>query len=303
MHHTISTAKMHTPDWLLAYKHNVKSQYGEDGIIAKIFEIIGEESRFAVELGALNGYHDSNTWHLIKDRGWSAVLLEADRTYFERLVEEYKKIDRAVCLNEFVSFEGPRSLDTILAATRIPKDFDLLALDIDGNEYHVWESLVQYRPRVVVVEFNPSIPHEVSFVQPRDMTVMQGSSLSAFVELGTRKGYELVAANETNAFFVQGELYPKFDMDNTSLDAVHPDQQFITYFFQLYDGTLKIAGNRELIWHHRSIDERKLQILSRRARRYPARISDSAAVRWLKYVARTLPVYPLVQRLRKKLSL
>lgn len=303
MHHAISTAEIHKPDWLLAYTHNVKSQYGEDGIIAKIFEIIGEESRWAVELGALNGYHDSNTWHLIKDCGWNAVLLEADRTYFERLVEEYKEIDRVVCLNSFVSFEWSQSLDTILAVTRMPKDFDLLALDIDGNEYHVWESLVRYRPRVVVVEFNPSIPHDVSFVQPRDMTLMQGSSLSAFVELGAGKGHELVAANETNAFFVQDELYPKFAMNNTVLDAVHPDRQFITYFFQLYDGTLKIAGNRKLIWHHSPLDENKLQILPDHARRYPARISSSAFVRWLKYVARTLPVYPLVQRLRKKLSL
>ena len=84
-----SSKSMQNPDWLLAFKHDVKSQFGEDGILAQIFKVVTEESRFAVELGALNGYHHSNTWHLIKDNGWSAVLLEADQTYFERMVEEY----------------------------------------------------------------------------------------------------------------------------------------------------------------------------------------------------------------------
>ena len=282
------------PDWLLACKRNVKSQYGEDGIIAKIFEIIGEGSRFCVELGALNGYHDSNTWHLIKERGWGAVLLEADPTYFERLQEEYRGMGMVVCLNEFVTFEGPHSLDALLSAAKAPQRFDLLSLDIDGNEYHLWDSLERYRPRVVLVEFNPSIPHEVSFVQPRDMGVMQGSSLRAFVELAARKGYELVAANETNAFFVEKNLFPKFEMDNRALDAVHPDRRFVTHFFQLYDGTLKIAGNRRLIWHKLPIDEDKLLVLSLRASQRPL-------VRALKYAVRKLPIYPFVQRVRKKL--
>ena len=299
---TPSSKSTHKPDWLLAYKHNVKSQYGEDGIIGKIFEIIGEKNRSVVELGALNGYHHSNAWHLIKNCGWSAVLLEADRTYFERLVEEYKNNESVICTNAFVSFEGPQSLDAILGATAIPKNFDLLSLDIDGNEYHLWKSFMVYRPRVIVVEFNPSIPNEVSFVQPRDMAIMQGSSLRAFVELGKQKGYEIVAANETNAFFVWKELYPKFGMDNSSLDTVHPDRQFVTYFFQLYDGTLKITGNEELIWHHLPIDERKLQVLPRHARRYPARISSNAIVRRIKYIVRKLPLYSLVQRLRKKIA-
>lgn len=292
---------MNTPDWLLTHKHDVKSQYGEDGIIKKIFEIIGEESRHCVELGALNGYHHSNTWRLIHERGWGGVLLEADPTYYERLCEEYRGNERVVCLNRFVSFEGQDSLDALFAQTPLANNFDLLSLDIDGNEYHLWESLTAYVPRVVVVEFNPSIPHEVSFVQPRDMAVMQGSSLRAFVELGKRKGYELVAANETNAFFVQAGLFALFDMDNRDLDAVHPDRQFITHFFQLYDGTIKIAGNKRLIWHKRPIVEDALQVLPAAARQYPARISPSAAMRRLKYTARKLPVYPLLQRVRKLL--
>src|SRR3989344_4850059 len=286
---------------LLDYNRNITSEHGEDGVIEKIFQIIGEGEKWCVELGALNGVHGSNVWRLRKEQGWPGVLIEADRTYFEKLQREYAGIERAHCVNAFVSFEGEHSLDRIFAQTPLPHTFDLLSLDIDGNEYHLWDSLTKYRPRVMVVEFNPSIPNEVSFIQPRDMKVFQGSSLRAFVELGKRKGYELIAANEVNAFFVSKELFSKFSIVDNSIDALHTDHRYETKLFQLYDGTLKIAGNTRLLWHNLPIDEGKLQVLSARQRKYPARISESSMVRRIKYLVRTLPFYPFVQKIRKSI--
>ncbi|HEX8994335.1 MAG TPA: hypothetical protein VF803_03725 [Candidatus Paceibacterota bacterium] len=288
------------PQWLLTHKANVTSSDGEDGIIAAIFDVIGEQNKWCVELGALNGKHDSNVWNLIRNKKWSGVLIEADKTYFEKLQKEYENDVGAHCVNTFVSFEGEDSLDAIFARTSIPQDFDLFSLDIDGNEYHLWESLTRYKPRVMVVEFNPSIPNDVSFVQPRDMSVYQGSSLRALVELGSRKGYELVAANSVNAFFVLSELFPKFDIADNSIDVIHTDHRFETKLFQLYDGTLKITGNTKLIWHKLPIDENKLQVLSPRKRIYPAMISPNPLVRAFKYTARKLPIYAAVQRFRAR---
>ena len=287
---------------LLAYGSNVTSEHGEDGVIKRIFEIIGTESRSCVELGALNGVHGSNVWQLVKKEGWSGVLIEADRTYFEKLQQEFADTQSAECINAFVSFEGPTSLDNLLAKTNLPKHFDLFSLDIDCNEYHLWDSLKKYRPRVMLVEFNPSIPNDVVFIQPRDMSLFQGSSLMAFVELGKRKGYELVAANETNAFFVMKELFPKFGIADNSIDTLHTDHRYETKLFQLYDGTLKLAGNTKLLWHNLPIDEGKLQVLSLHKRQYPARISESSMVRRIKYLVRTLPFYPFVQKIRKSIS-
>lgn len=293
-----------TPDHsnLLAYGSNVTSEHGEDGVIKRLFEIIGVSSRSCVELGALNGTHGSNVWKLIKKEGWSGVLIEADQTYFEKLQKEFAEMPSAECVNAFVSFEGPQSLDTIFAQTSLPKEFDLFSLDIDGNEYHLWDSLVAYRPRVMLVEFNPTIPNDVVFVQSRDMSVFQGSSLRAFVELGKRKGYELVAANETNAFFVLKELFPKFGIADNSIEALHTDHRYETKLFQLYDGTLKLAGNTRLLWHNLPMDEEKLQVLPRRKRAYPARINESGMIRRIKYVTRTLPFYSFVQKVRKSFA-
>lgn len=286
------------PTNLLAYGRNITSEHGEDGIIEKIFSIIGEGSTWCVELGALNGTHGSNVWHLVKEKGWSGVLIEADRTYFEKLQQEYATIPHAHCVNAFVSFEGEQSLDRIFARTPIPHTFDLFSLDIDGSDYHLWDSMTDYRPRVMLVEFNPSIPHEVTFIQPRDMTVFQGSSLRAFVELGKKKGYELVAANEGNAFFVLKELFSKFGISDNAIDALHTDHHFETKLFQLYDGTLRIAGYDRLIWHNVPIDLEKLQVLPPSARKYPARIDEDSATRTLKYWTRKLPLYTFLQRIR-----
>ena len=287
---------------LLGYGRTITSERGEDGIIKKIFDIIGEESRWCVELGALNGVHGSNVWHLVKGCGWSSVLIEADRTYFKKLQQEYADIERAQCVNAFVSFEGEDSLDRIFARTSLPHTFDLFSLDIDGNEYHMWDSLTTYRPRVMLIEFNPTIPNEVVFIQPRDMKVFQGSSLRALIELGKHKGYELVAGNEVNVFFVLKELFPKFGIADNSIDALHTNHQYETKLFQLYDGTLRISGYDRLLWHNLPLDVGKLQILPKRSRHYPAHIDKQSGLRTLKYWVRKFPLYPWLQRIRMLLK-
>lgn len=284
---------------LLNYRRDTTSEHGEDGIVEQIFRVIGEESKWCVELGALNGVHGSNVWSLIKQKGWSGVLIEADLTQFEKLQKEFSDTPSAHCVNAFVSFGGSESLDAIFAKTPIPKTFDLFSLDIDGNEYHLWDSMLEYRPRVMVVEFNPSIPNSVEFVQPRDMRIFQGSSLRSLIALGKQKGYELVAANEANAFFVLKELFPRFSIEDNSIDALHTDTSYQTQLYQLYDGTLRIAGNTRLIWHNLPIDIEKLQVLSYHARRYPARIDADTSVRKMKYYFRKLPFYSVFIRLRR----
>lgn len=288
-------------DGLLAYRKNVTSEYGEDGIIERIFNIVGERSRWCVELGALNGKHHSNVWNLLKNREWSGVLIEADPTYYERLAAEYASTPSAHTIQAFVSFEGEQALDAIFSKTPLPREFDLLSLDIDGNDYHLWDSLKIYLPRVLVIEFNPSIPSYVSFVQRRDMSVYQGSSLKSIVELSRTKGYELIAVNEGNAFFVKKELFPLFSIEDNSIEALHTDRKYETYVFQLYDGTFVYGGNISLIWHKIPVDVHRMQPLPRHKRKYPARISPDENIRSLKYLIRKQPWYTFVQNMRKAL--
>lgn len=284
---------------LLSYKSDVTSQDGEDGIIAEIFNRIGAENRWCCEFGASNGMHDSNTYDLAANKAWSAILIEADRTYFEKLQELYRDNSKAHCFNEFVEYEGGHSLDSIFARTDAPKNFDLLSIDVDGGDYHIWDSLTEYRPRLVVIEYNPTIPNDVEFVQPRDPAVFQGSSLLSLTKLAKQKEYELVAVNETNAFFVLKELFPLCGVTENSIDALHPGHEFETKLFQLYDGTLMISGYDRLFWHKKPIDIEKLQVLPKYKRVYPANIPQRGAVRSIKYHVRKWPIYPLLLRAKR----
>lgn len=285
-------------DELLDYRRNITSQFGEDGILEKIFETIGEKNKWCVELGALNGIHDSNVWNLLNHKGWSGVLIEADITNYKKLETLYQENKKVKCVNEFVSFDGVYALDVIFKNTELPQEFDLLSLDIDGNEYHLWDSLKTYSPRVMIVEFNPSIPNDINFVQPRDMNVFQGSSLLALVELGKRKGYELVSVVGVNAIFVKKELFSLFDIKDNSPESLYIDKSAYTRIFQLYDGTLVLAGCDMLLWHKKKIRGEDIQIVPKGKRYYPAKINESRFIRVMKDIVRRLPLYSLLLKFR-----
>jgi hypothetical protein len=129
------------------YSRNVTSQYGEDGMIAKILELIGVKNKWSVEFGAWDGKYLPNTWDLINNQGWSAVLIEGEEKRANRLSELHAaRAGEVFVQNAFVGWEGPQRLDALLASSPVPRDFDLLSIDIDGNDWHVWAGLKDYRP-------------------------------------------------------------------------------------------------------------------------------------------------------------
>ena len=252
---------------LLDYAKNIHSQSGEDGILAKILETLGKKDKWCVEFGAWDGEHLSNTFNLISTAGYSAVLIEGSRSRSEALAKRFGNNSNVIPVHAFVGFTPADGLDSILAKTPIPKDFDLLSIDIDGNDYHVWEA-VSYTPKVVCIEYNLTIPNEVDFVQPADPTVSQGASLAAIVRLGVTKGYSLVAVTSYNAIFVRSEYFPLFGIADNSLRTLREDTSAVTHVFCGYDGTIFVRGDDCLIWHSMTFSGRIRQ-LPKPFRQYP----------------------------------
>ncbi|MFH2069017.1 MAG: hypothetical protein ABII89_06110 [Candidatus Omnitrophota bacterium] len=148
--------------WLLEHKRDVYSQSGEDGIIETILGIIPQNDKWCVEFGAGYGLLLSNTRHLIESKGYSAVLIEADKKKFGGLQRNYANRSNIILINKFVGFTKDDNLDRILSAAPVPYDFDLLSIDIDGNDYHARKAISKYRPKIIVVEFNPTIFPKIS---------------------------------------------------------------------------------------------------------------------------------------------
>jgi hypothetical protein len=255
--------------WLDAYAKNVFSQTGEDGIIEKILETIGSNDKWCVEFGAWDGEHLSNTCNLIRNRDFAAVLIEADSQKYRELQQKYCGNNSVFPVNAFVGFSGKSILDEILKPTSIPLDFDVLSIDIDGNDYHVWKAVSLYQPKVICIEYNPTIPTEVEFVQKPDQGIAQGASLLSLIQLGKEKGYELVAITALNAIFVHNKYFPQMNIGNNSPFQLRTDFSSVTYLFTGYDGTTMISGKGNLPWHGIDYREKRLQQLPHFLRKYP----------------------------------
>ncbi|MEJ0031052.1 MAG: hypothetical protein WDO15_12040 [Bacteroidota bacterium] len=246
------------------YAQKKTSQYGEDGIIAKIFEILPRDGdRWCVEFGAWDGKNLSNTYELMTNHSWRGVMIEASSRKFQDLKKTYGSNDKAVLVNELVHFEGSGALDNILKKTPIPKNFDLLSIDIDGCDYYIWESMKEYAPKLVVIEFNPTIPSDVEFVQAKDFGVTQGNSLLALTKLGKQKGYELIATTVCNGFFVKKEYYHLFDIADNSVPQMWATEPVAPRIFQLFDGTLVLTDSFKLHWSRNTVGKYDLQKVPR----------------------------------------
>lgn len=195
-------------DWvedLGAHAARFHSQGGEDGVLARLFEMVGVHNRYFVEFGAWDGLHLSNTAHLRLEGGWSGLLMEGS-----------DRADGDLVKRERVDAEN---VEMLFARYDVPLEFDLLSIDIDGNDYWVWKAIENYSPRVVIVEYNvfflaetaKTIAYDASHEWDKErFGLYHGASLAAFEKLAREKGYALIHTESycPNAIFVRRDLLP-----------------------------------------------------------------------------------------------
>jgi hypothetical protein len=194
---------------LLAHESHRYAQHGEDGIIAAIFDAVGATDRRFVEVGASDGAENC-TRALVED-GWSGLWIEGDRDIAARARTVVGRRDVEVAC-EYVDRDN---IVRILEDHGTPTSFDLLVVDVDGNDYWILRSITsRFRPRVIVAEYNGSLGAGSHWVLPYDAshrwdeTAHHGASLRALDAVARRAGYQLVACDSAgvNAFFVRSDL-------------------------------------------------------------------------------------------------
>ncbi len=177
------------------FEQTFYSQNGEDGIIKIIFDKIKTTNNFCVEFGI--DPNEGNSVYLKKNK-WNCLWMDG-------------KGDGKIVKKEFMTAEN---INKLFHKYNVPMEFDLLSIDIDSNDYWIWKAIKHYSPRVVVIEYNSSIPPNESktieykpYFHP-DGTNYFGASLLALKKLGASKGYTLIACDDAgvNAFFVRCDL-------------------------------------------------------------------------------------------------
>ena len=191
-------------------------------MLQEIFRRIGTKNYEFVEIGAHP--NESNCIFLADVLGWEGVFYDASKKHSSALQAKYKFSERVHVKKTFVT---PDDINQLFQTESLRRDFDLLSIDIDGNDYWIWNSLTHFEPRVVVIEYNsyghPKTRKIREYSNKKwDRTSNFGSSLLSLVELGKQKGYQLVHAETTgtNLFFVRtDQLAPTDFIDEQNVTS------------------------------------------------------------------------------------
>nr|WP_278003492.1 hypothetical protein [Nodosilinea sp. TSF1-S3] len=201
----------------------VFSQFGEDGILQYLVRETGirRDEQIFVEFGVQN-YVESNTRFLLFNDNWRGLILDGSEQYmsFVRSQDLYWRHD----LTAVTAWITRDNINDLIKDAGFYGDVGILSIDIDGNDYWVWERIGVINPVIVVVEWNSvfgpdhaiSIPYSEDFQRgtAHYSNLYWGASIQAFNHLAERKGYALMGSNTAanNLFFVRrdrlGRLTP-----------------------------------------------------------------------------------------------
>ena len=195
----------------------VFSQWGEDGIVQMLLRHIEIPNKIFIEFGVEN-YTESNTRFLLVNDNWAGLVIDGSSENISYIKQDSIYWQRNI--KAVQAFIDRDNINKIIAENGVKGEIGILSIDIDGNDYWVWEAIDVVNPAIVIIEYNSrfgkdkalTIPYDPHFVRSKAHYSMlyAGASLKALYNLGKLKGYSFVGCNSVgnNAFFVRQDLKP-----------------------------------------------------------------------------------------------
>ena len=211
------------------YEFQVTSQWGEDGLIQNLISKVVIENPIFVEFG-VEKYIESNTRFLLINNNWSGLVIDGSEENIQYIKND--PIYWQYNIKAESAFINKENINSLIKKNGISGDIGLLTVDIDGNDYWVWDSINIINPRIVICEYNSlwgadfavSIPYNSEFVRSDShfSNLYYGASIKAFTQLAKTKGYSLVGSNKAgnNIFFVRDDLV-------SDLEVVAPKNSWV----------------------------------------------------------------------------
>jgi hypothetical protein len=190
----------------------VFSQWGDDGIIQWLINNLDIPNKTFVEFG-VEDYRESNTRFLLMNDNWSGLVMDASHKNILKIKNSYYYWKYELEAKQ--AFVTRDNINNLIASQNFHKDVGLLHIDIDGNDYWIWEAIDVIMPIIVIVEYNSvfgidrpiTIPYNSRFSRNKAhySNLYFGASLKALHILARRKGYSFIGCNSAgnNAYFVR----------------------------------------------------------------------------------------------------
>ncbi|HIH11810.1 TPA: hypothetical protein HA241_06480 [Candidatus Woesearchaeota archaeon] len=187
------------------------SQFGDDGIIQFLIHNLEIRNKFFVEFG-VEDYVESNTRFLMMNNNWSGFIMDGSKSNIQNIISAsyYWKYD-LTAEHLFVTKENiNKALEN-----NCPKEVGLLHIDLDGNDYWIWEEISAISPIIVILEYNSvygidraiTVPYEPEFCRTKAhySNLYWGASLKALHNLSKEKGYVFIGCNSAgnNGYFIR----------------------------------------------------------------------------------------------------
>lgn len=228
------------------------SQFGDDGIIQYLVHMLRIEQKVFIEFG-VEDYKEANTRFLITNDNWRGLVIDGSEENVRRIMDDpiYWKHG----LTAKAKFIDRGNINDLIASAGFDGKIGLLSVDIDGNDYWVWESIDCVDPVVVICEYNSvfgpdrciSVPYDKDFVRSsaHHSYLYYGASLGALEFLANKKGYALVGSNSAgnNAYFVREDqlgALPRLSVRDAYVSSMFRESRDEAGRFSLLEGEARL---------------------------------------------------------------
>ncbi len=170
---------------------------------------------------------------------WDGLLVDGDNYNV--------RIARTILPRRVVAKQLWITLETLseIRAYAEGRDIGILSIDVDGNDYWFWESLIDLKPAMLIAEYNSTfgtrpvtVPYDPNFdYRSHEGWTYYGASLTALAKLFASHDYSLidVFTSGVNSFFVRNDLLGPEDRpldpvkayrEQPHVDGSRPDQRW-----------------------------------------------------------------------------
>ncbi len=169
-------------DLLYNHSSNVYSANGEDGINEYILKHLELDSGVVLEIGAWDGFFDSNCANLWSNGSYNGILIEA--TSKLNIADLESRYDNINCYRELIS--SSNTLEDVIEKCKFDvneDNFVLASIDVDGDDLNVARSLGKYKPIILIVEPNGDVITKYN---------QNGSTVKELLDFGVDFGYDFL---------------------------------------------------------------------------------------------------------------